>query len=132
MRLSDFEYELPPQLIAQHPLPNRSASRLMEVINNQERDPIINDRQFNEILDLVKPGDLLVFNDTKVIPARLFGKKETGGAIEVMLERITGEYTAIAQVRASKTPKAGSQALLKNNGAVTSITIEGRENLDNL
>ena len=128
MRLSDFEYELPPQLIAQHPLPNRSASRLMEVIGDRECDPIINDRQFNEILDLVKPGDLLVFNDTKVIPARLFGKKETGGAIEVMLERVTGEHTAIAQVRASKTPKAGSQVFLENNGAVTSITIEGREN----
>ena len=70
MRLSDFEYELPPQLIAQHPLPNRSASRLMEVIGDRECDPIINDRQFNEILDLVRPGDLLVFNDTKVIPAR--------------------------------------------------------------
>ena len=106
MRLSDFEYELPPQLIAQHPLPNRSASRLMEVIGDRECDPIINDRQFNEILDLVKPGDLLVFNDTKVIPARLFGKKETGGAIEVMLERVTGEHTAIAQVRASKIGRA--------------------------
>ncbi len=111
MRLSDFNYNLPPELIAQHPLPNRAASRLL-VLENQGSDVLIKDHQFTDLIDLLSPNDLLVFNDTKVIPARLFGKKESGGAVEVFLERITGEKSAIAQIRASKSPKPGNKIFL--------------------
>jgi S-adenosylmethionine:tRNA ribosyltransferase-isomerase len=111
MRLSDFNYNLPPELIAQHPLPNRAASRLL-VLDNQGPDVLIKDHQFTDLIDLLNPNDLLVFNDTKVIPARLFGKKESGGAVEVFLERITGEKSAIAQIRASKSPKPGNKIFL--------------------
>lgn len=111
MRLSDFNYNLPPELVAQHPLPNRTASRLL-VLGNSGSEVLIQDRQFTDFIDLLQPNDLLVFNDTKVIPARLFGKKETGGSVEILIERITGELTAIAQIRASKTPKAGSKIIL--------------------
>jgi S-adenosylmethionine:tRNA ribosyltransferase-isomerase len=114
MRLSDFNYNLPPELIAQHPLPNRAASRLL-VLDNQGPDVLIKDHQFTDLIDLLNPNDLLVFNDTKVIPARLFGKKESGGAVEVFLERITGEKTAIAQIRASKSPKPGNKIFLGND-----------------
>ena len=79
MHLSDFNYDLPPNLIAQHPLANRTDSRLLEVRPSGMGAAQLIDRQFKEILDLINPGDLLVFNDTKVIPARLHGKKATGG-----------------------------------------------------
>ena len=78
MQLSDFNYELPTELIAQYPLANRTDSRLLEVKANGSSHVQLIDRQFKDILNLIKPGDLLVFNDTKVIPARLHGKKETG------------------------------------------------------
>lgn len=126
MRLSDFEYNLPPELIAQHPLPNRASSRLLEVTGNDAQDLIINDRQFAEIIELIRPGDLLILNDTKVIPARLFGKKESGGAVEIMLERVTGEQTALAQIRASKSPKPGAWITIENEGKQTKICIEDR------
>jgi len=90
MQLSDFNYELPPNLIAQHPLANRTDSRLLELIVSGDNRAQFLDRQFKDILNLIKPGDLLVFNDTKVIPARLHGKKETGGLIEMLIERISG------------------------------------------
>jgi S-adenosylmethionine:tRNA ribosyltransferase-isomerase len=108
MQLSDFNYELPNDLIAQHPLANRTDSRLLELRPDVDQHVQLVDRQFREILDLVKPGDLLVFNDTKVIPARLHGKKETGGLVELLIERISGEQQAWVQVRASKVPKTGS------------------------
>jgi S-adenosylmethionine:tRNA ribosyltransferase-isomerase len=129
MRLSDFNYNLPPELIAQHPLPNRTASRLL-VLGNAGTETLIQDRQFTDLIELLQPNDLLVFNDTKVIPARLFGKKETGGSVEILLERITSELTAIAQIRASKTPKPGSKIILDPVGNETqnskndSISIE--------
>ena len=108
MQLSDFNYELPPNLIAQNPLVNRTDSRLLEVQAAGGKCAQFLDRQFREILGLIKSGDLLVFNDTKVIPARLHGKKATGGKIELLIERIRGEKQALVQMRASKTPKIGA------------------------
>jgi S-adenosylmethionine:tRNA ribosyltransferase-isomerase len=119
MQLSDFNYELPPELIAQHPLANRTDSRLLEVQANGESRPHLIDRQFKDILDLIKPGDLLVFNDTKVIPARLHGKKETGGNVELLIERISGDQQAWVQIRASKVPKTGSIVHIHNQAGET-------------
>ena len=114
MQLSDFNYELPPELIAQHPLANRTDSRLLEVKAGGPNHVELLDRQFTDILSLVQPGDLLIFNDTKVIPARLHGKKETGGNVEMLIERISGEKQAWVQIRASKVPKTGSTVHIHN------------------
>lgn len=111
MRLSDFSYDLPPELIARYPLQERSASRLLVLEKNTGR---ILHRQFVDIVDFLKPGDLLVCNDTKVIHARLFGKKATGGQVEILVERILDAKRFIAHVRASKAPKPGSQIFLAN------------------
>ena len=105
MRISDFNYSLPDELIAQHPTTERRGSRLLELGAGPT------DRNFAELPSLLRKGDLLVFNDTRVIPARLQGHKETGGRIEVLIERIETESTALAQVRASKTPKPGGKLL---------------------
>jgi len=109
MQLSDFNYDLPPELIAQHPLANRSDSRLLEVASNG-----IHDRAFVDISQIARPGDLFIFNDTKVIPARLYGQKETGGQVELLIERITGENRAWVQIRASRPPKVGSRIHIQN------------------
>jgi S-adenosylmethionine:tRNA ribosyltransferase-isomerase len=101
--LSDFDFTLPPQLIAQTPLAERSASRLLQLVGDV---PI--DRHFSDIVDLLQPGDLLVFNDTRVLKARFFGVKATGGKVEVLIERVLDARTVHAQVRASKSPPAGS------------------------
>lgn len=100
--LSDFDYELPPELIAQTPLSERSASRLLEV-----GGLALVDRHFAELLDLLAPGDLLVFNNTRVLKARFFGVKESGGKVEVLVERVLDTRTVLAQVRASKSPQPG-------------------------
>lgn len=105
MKKSDFNYHLPDHLIAQKPLPDRSASRLLCMDRDTGR---IDDRQFTDFIDLIDERDLLVFNDTKVIPARLFGRKRTGGKVEILIERILDAHNAIAHVRASKAPKAGA------------------------
>ncbi len=105
MRLSDFDYELPDELIAHHPMAERTGSRLLQV---PVQGPLV-DLRFQDLRGLLRPGDLLVMNDTRVIKARLLGsKRDSGGRIEVMIERITGEHTALAQVRASKTPGPGT------------------------
>ena len=119
MQLSDFNYELPADLIAQHPLANRTDSRLLEVKAERGDHVQLIDRQFKDILSIIKPGDLLVFNDTKVIPARLHGKKETGGVIELLIERITGDMQAWVQIRASKVPKTGSIIHIHNQSGET-------------
>ena len=119
MQLSDFNYDLPPNLIAQHPLAKRTDSRLLEVRTAWLEPAQLVDRQFREILDLIKPGDLLVFNDTKVIPARLHGKKETGGNVELLIERISGDKQAWVQIRASKVPKTGSIVHIHNQAGET-------------
>ena len=126
MQLSDFNYELPPELIAQHPLANRTDSRLLEVRADEINRAHLVDRQFKDILSLAQPGDLLVFNDTKVIPARLHGKKETGGNVELLIERISGEKQAWVQIRASKVPKIGSSVHIHNqSGETFSVEIIG-------
>ncbi len=101
--LSDFDFDLPPELIAQTPLAQRSASRLLHL----DGDVLI-DRAFAEVVDLLTPGDLLVFNDTRVLKARFFGIKETGGKVEVLVERVVDSRTVHAQVRASKSPPPGT------------------------
>src|SRR5687768_2867681 len=106
LRRSDFHYELPPALIAQQPPAVRSASRLL-VLGEPLRDA-----RMTELPGLLRPGDLLVFNDTRVIPARLFGEKDSGGKIEILVERLLGEREALAQVRASKPPKPGTRLRL--------------------
>ena len=105
--LSDFDFNLPPELIAQSALAERSASRLLEVDNRITPATLV-DRRFSELPDLIAPGDLLVFNDTKVLKARFLGKKASGGRIEVLIERLTGATTALAQIRASKSPVEGT------------------------
>jgi S-adenosylmethionine:tRNA ribosyltransferase-isomerase len=105
MKKSDFNYLLPDALIAQKPLAERGASRLL-CINRDTGQ--ISDRQFTDFIDLIHQRDLLVFNDTKVIPARLFGKKQSGGKVEILIERMLDDHHAIAHVRASKSPKPGT------------------------
>ena len=114
MRLADFDYELPPGLIAQHPAAERAASRLLHV----DRDAVLHDRMFRDIVSLVDARDLLVFNDTKVIKARLHGKKDSGGEVEILVERVVDPMRALAHVRASKPPKAGRQIRLARGGVV--------------
>jgi S-adenosylmethionine:tRNA ribosyltransferase-isomerase len=117
MRRSDFHYDLPEHLIATHPGPTRSASRLLCL------DPggLPRDRCFTDLAQLLAPGDLLVCNDTRVIPARLFGRKPTGGRLEVLVERITGTYSALVHLRAAKTPRAGA-VLLFGDGISARVT----------
>lgn len=105
MKKSDFNYHLPEHLIAQKPLPERSASRLL-CLNKESGE--LHDRMFSDFAELVSPDDLLVFNNTKVIPARLFGQKQTGGKVEILIERVLDEHHAVAHMRASKAAKAGT------------------------
>jgi len=119
MRKSDFRYHLPESLIAQYPAPERSASRLL-VLDAQGR---VHDRRFRDLPRLLRPGDLLVFNDTRVMRARLFGRKETGGRVEVLVERLLAPDRALAQVRASKTPRPGSRILVGD----FRLVVEGRQ-----
>lgn len=121
MKKSDFHYALPPELIAQVPLPERSASRLLHV---PPAPAPFEDLGVRDLPGLLRAGDLLVFNDTRVIPARLFGQKATGGRVEVLLERVTGAHEVRAQVGASKSPKPGSTITLDEG---TVLTVLGRE-----
>ncbi len=119
-RLSDYDFELPEDLIAQHPAAERSASRLLVVNDNA-----LADQQFNDLPDLLNPGDLLVMNDTRVLRARFFGQKASGGQVEVMIERINPDArTARAQIRASKSPKAGSRLYLAD---AFEVEVSGRD-----
>jgi S-adenosylmethionine:tRNA ribosyltransferase-isomerase len=112
MHLNEFDFELPPHLIARYPLPQRSASRLLCL--DKERGNIQH-RRFIEIIDLITPQDLLVFNDTRVIPARWFGYKDTGGRVEVLVERIINERQFWAHIGCSKSPKIPSYLYLNPN-----------------
>ncbi|MEH6557203.1 MAG: tRNA preQ1(34) S-adenosylmethionine ribosyltransferase-isomerase QueA [Oceanicoccus sp.] len=105
MQLSDFTFELPDNLIARYPTANRTDSRLL-TLDGQTGD--IQHRQFRDLSELLNEGDLLVFNDTRVIPARLWGKKSTGGRIEILVERIIDSHRVLAHIRSSKSPKAGA------------------------
>jgi S-adenosylmethionine:tRNA ribosyltransferase-isomerase len=108
VRLSDFDYELPPELVAQHPAAERAGSRLLHL---DGRTGALRDLAFRDILSLLDPADLLVVNDTRVIKARLRGRKDSGGEVEVLVERVLDARRALAQVRASKPPKDGRRLL---------------------
>ena len=113
LKKSDFHYELPEELIAQAPLPERSASRLLLVPPGQAA---FSDLHVRDLPGLLQPGDLLVFNDTRVIPARLFGNKATGGRVEILIERLLANNEARAQLGVSKSPKPGSRIALDAGG----------------
>ena len=120
MRRSDFTFELPPDLIAQVPLAERSASRLLVL---DGRSGTLQDRHFTDLPALLDPRDLLVFNDTRVVPARVYGSKPTGGRVELFLERAVGERRALVQMRASKAIGPGLQ--VTTPGGV--VTVLGRQ-----
>ena len=119
--LDDFDFALPPELIAQFPAFERTASRLLVPAMDAMRDLV-----FRDIATLLQPGDLLVFNQTRVVKARLFGEKASGGKIELLIERVLGERTALAHIRASKSPKAGSAI---NVAGVAALVRERRDAL---
>ncbi|UCB55052.1 MAG: tRNA preQ1(34) S-adenosylmethionine ribosyltransferase-isomerase QueA [Thiotrichales bacterium] len=125
MKTRDFFYHLPTELIAQYPAKQRTDSRLLHIDRQLDR---VSDRQFTDFPNLLNPNDLLVFNDTRVIPARLYGHKATGGKVEILIERITTEHSALAHVRASKTPKPGSDIILDtaDTGQTFRFTVEER------
>ncbi|MBD8514329.1 tRNA preQ1(34) S-adenosylmethionine ribosyltransferase-isomerase QueA [Photobacterium sp. WH77] len=112
MQVSDFHFDLPDELIARYPQPERSSSRLLQLDGNSGD---VCHKSFRDVLDLVRPGDLLVFNNTRVIPARMFGRKASGGKLEVLVERLLDDKSILAHVRASKAPKPGTQLLLGEN-----------------
>jgi S-adenosylmethionine:tRNA ribosyltransferase-isomerase len=112
--LSDFDFDLPEARIAQVPLLERSASRLLQLDGDQ-----ITDRQFSDIVDQLQAGDVLVMNNTRVLKARFFGQKESGGQVEVLVERVLDNRTVLAQVRASKSPKPGNRIRLADAFDVT-------------
>jgi S-adenosylmethionine:tRNA ribosyltransferase-isomerase len=119
--LDDFDFDLPHELIAQLPAPERTSSRLLHL---DGATGAVTDRQFRDIVELVAPGDVMVFNDTRVIKARLTGRKKTGGKVEVLVERVLAGDHAFAQVRASHPPREGSTLVLAD--AVEATVIERR------
>ena len=121
MKTADFEFDLPEHLIAQHPLPERSASRLLTLART---DGTLGDRHFAELPELLGPDDLLVFNNTRVIPARLWAAKPSGGRVEIMVERLVDEQLALVQLRANRKPAPGSELLVEDGSR---LQVGGRE-----
>ncbi|AYF88247.1 tRNA preQ1(34) S-adenosylmethionine ribosyltransferase-isomerase QueA [Pseudomonas sp. JS3066] len=113
MRVADFHFELPEALIARHPLAERRASRLL-VLNGESG--ALSHRHFSDLLEYLRPGDLMVFNNTRVIPARLFGQKASGGRLEILVERVLDSHRVLAHVRSSKSPKPGSILQIDGGG----------------
>lgn len=126
MKTRDFHYHLPEHLIAQKPCEIRSQSRLLHYSRDDQK---INHLQFSSIIELLNKGDLLVFNNTRVIPARIFGSKETGGKVEILIERLTDEQSCLAHIRASKSPKPGNIITLSDdsNNLEFRVVVQGRE-----
>lgn len=122
MNVSDFSFQLPDELIAQLPPANRTDSRLLKVMQGREFEQDM----FPSIVDEFQAGDLLVLNNTKVIPARVFAKKDTGGKLEILLERVTGDHQVLAQIRSSKSPKIGQSIVADEDGS-TPIKVVGRQ-----
>jgi S-adenosylmethionine:tRNA ribosyltransferase-isomerase len=120
MKRTDFSYNLPEDLIAKYPTAERRGSRLLCLEGNSG---VVEHRQFSDFLDLVNPGDLLVFNNTRVIPARLFARKETGGKVEILVNRLLDNKRCFAHVRASKSPKANHRLSLDDAGSVCLIVL---------
>ncbi len=120
MRVADFSFELPENLIAHYPQPERSACRLLSLDGPSGK---MEHGVFTDLLDKLHPGDLLVFNNTRVIPARLFGRKASGGKIEVLVERVLSDHHVLAHVRASKAPKPGAALLLGDDESIHATMI---------
>ncbi|WP_428611967.1 tRNA preQ1(34) S-adenosylmethionine ribosyltransferase-isomerase QueA [Shewanella sp.] len=118
MRVADFSFDLPDELIARYPMPNRTASRLLTLDGNTGA---VEDKQFTDILEMVNPGDLMVFNNTRVIPARVFGQKQTGGKLEILVERMLDDKRILAHVRSSKSPKPGTIICLDGGYEMTML-----------
>ncbi|MFW5450825.1 MAG: tRNA preQ1(34) S-adenosylmethionine ribosyltransferase-isomerase QueA [Methylophagaceae bacterium] len=121
MQLTDFQFDLPSELIAQFPAADRSASRLLSL---EGSSGVLNDGQFTDLPALLRPDDLLVFNNTKVIPARLLGQKDSGGKVEVLVERVLDEHRVLAHIRSSKSPKVGRYLLLED---IIDVEVLGRQ-----
>ena len=109
MLVSDFHFDLPDNLIARYPTPERTASRLLKLDGNTGA---LTDQHFPDLLEDIQAGDLLIFNNTRVIPARLYGRKSSGGKLEVLVERVLDEHRCLAHIRASKVPKEGAEIIL--------------------
>lgn len=105
MRVADFSFDLPDELIARYPMAQRNASRLLTLDGNSGA---LGDKQFTDLLEMINPGDLMVFNNTRVIPARMFGQKASGGKLEILVERMLDDKRILAHVRSSKSPKVDS------------------------
>ncbi|MGL5040497.1 MAG: tRNA preQ1(34) S-adenosylmethionine ribosyltransferase-isomerase QueA [Aeromonas sp.] len=129
MQVSDFHFDLPNELIARYPMAERSASRLLQL---DGPTGALHHGQFVDLLEQLKPGDLLVFNNTRVIPARMFGQKASGGKLEVLVERILDEHSVLAHVRASKAPKPGTRLILDAGGDGKCVEAEMRARHDAL
>lgn len=115
MRVADFDFTLPDELIARFPMPERTASRLLQL---DGATGAIRHGQFSEVLNILQPGDLLIMNNTRVMPARLFGQKASGGRLEILIERLIDDRSALAHVRASRAPKPGAELHLDGGGTV--------------
>ncbi|MBQ4811970.1 tRNA preQ1(34) S-adenosylmethionine ribosyltransferase-isomerase QueA [Pseudoalteromonas luteoviolacea] len=122
MRVADFSFELPDELIARHPKAERTSSRLL-TLNGESGE--LEHKIFKDIIDLIEPEDLIIFNNTKVIPARMFGQKATGGKVEVLVERILDEHRVLAHIRSSKSPKPGAELILEGKAQATMVARHG-------
>ncbi|HCV03136.1 tRNA preQ1(34) S-adenosylmethionine ribosyltransferase-isomerase QueA [Pseudoalteromonas sp. APAL1] len=122
MRVADFSFDLPDELIARFPKADRTSSRLLTLDGPSGK---VEHKVFSDILSLVNENDLLVFNNTKVIPARMFGQKESGGKLEVLVERVLDEHRVLAHVRASKSPKPGSKIILEGKAEAIMVARHG-------
>ncbi|RUO40083.1 tRNA preQ1(34) S-adenosylmethionine ribosyltransferase-isomerase QueA [Aliidiomarina taiwanensis] len=121
MKRQEYHFELPDELIARYPQKDRATSRLLHLNGSTGT---CEHKQFRDLLELIEPNDLLVFNDTRVIPARLLGQKVSGGKLEVLVERVTGSHTAFAHVRSNRAPKVGAELLLE---CAVKVQVIGRE-----
>ncbi|MGB0205113.1 MAG: tRNA preQ1(34) S-adenosylmethionine ribosyltransferase-isomerase QueA [Neptuniibacter sp.] len=124
MQVKDFHFDLPEELIASFPLEKRSASRLLSVDGSSGE---LTHGVFTDVLEMIQPGDLMIFNDTRVIPARLFGQKESGGKVEVLVERVLDDKRALTHVRSSRSPKPGTRLVLE--GGIEAEMVARHENL---
>ena len=122
MLVADFRFDLPDELIARFPKAQRTDSRLLKLDGN---DGALSHHQFNQVIDFIGPGDLLIFNNTKVIPARMFGQKSSGGKVEVLVERVLDEHRVLAHVRASKAPKIGTVMMLEGEAECEMVRRDG-------
>lgn len=129
MQVSDFHFDLPDELIARYPMAERTASRLLQL---DGQTGALRHGQFVDVLDQLNPGDLLVFNNTRVIPARMFGQKASGGKLEVLVERILDEHSVLAHVRSSKSPKPGTRLILDAGADGVPVEAEMRARHDAL